>query len=98
MKAQPVSKQIAFVLLGAASILLVPLLAMQFTDEVKWDLRDFAVAGALLIGTGVIYVLSASLMKNAQNRIILGLALGLTLFLVWAELAVGIFGTPFAGT
>ena len=98
MKAQPVSKQIAFVLLGAASILLVPLVATQFTDEVKWDLRDFAVAGALLTGTGAIYVLAAKPMKNAQNRVILGLALGLALFLVWAELAVGIFGTPFAGT
>jgi len=29
------------IVLGTAAILLVPLIAMQFTDEVKWDLTDF---------------------------------------------------------
>ena len=32
----------------AALILLLPLLAMQFTDEVAWDLVDFATFGAEL--------------------------------------------------
>jgi hypothetical protein len=95
---QPVSKQIMIIVLGAALILLAPLLAMQFTDEVAWNLFDFAVAGALLVGTGVIYVLSARMVSNARYRIVLGVALAVALFLVWAELAVGIFGTPFAGT
>jgi hypothetical protein len=95
---QTVAKRIILVVLAAALILLVPLLAMQFTDEVAWDLADFAVAGALLVGTGVIYVLSARMVSNARYRVVLGLALAVALFLVWAELAVGIFGTPFAGT
>lgn len=95
---QAVSKQIAFVVLGAALILLVPLLAMQFTDEVVWTLLDFTVAGALLVGTGVIYVLSARMVSSARSRVVLGVALAVALLLVWAELAVGIFGTPFAGT
>ena len=32
----------------AALILLLPLVAMQFTDEVAWDETDFAVMGAML--------------------------------------------------
>ena len=95
---RPVFRQMMFVMLGAAFILLLPLLAMQFTDEVAWTLLDFAVAGGLLVGTGVIYVLSARMVGNARDRLVLGLALALALLLVWAELAVGLFGTPFAGT
>jgi len=34
---------------AAALLLLLPLVAMQFTDEVVWDVADFAFAGALLV-------------------------------------------------
>jgi hypothetical protein len=44
----------ARVALATAFILLVPLVAMQFTDEVDWGLADFVVAGALLGGTGLL--------------------------------------------
>lgn len=42
------------VALVTALILLVPLVAMQVTDEVNWSLADFVLAGALLGGTGVL--------------------------------------------
>jgi hypothetical protein len=42
------------IVLGAAFILLLPLVAMQITDEVDWGLADFAVAGVLLVGTGLL--------------------------------------------
>ena len=48
------------VALAVTCILLLPVLAMQFTDEVVWDLTDFAVAGALLLGAGFTYELVAS--------------------------------------
>ena len=38
---------------GAALMLLLPLVAMQFTDEVNWSETDFIVAGALIGGTGL---------------------------------------------
>jgi hypothetical protein len=47
------------VALATALILLVPLLAMQFTDEVAWGVFDFVVAGTLLGGTGLIHQLAA---------------------------------------
>jgi hypothetical protein len=40
--------------LGTAFILLLPLVAMQFTDEVDWGVADFVLAGALLGGTGLL--------------------------------------------
>jgi hypothetical protein len=42
------------VALATAFILLLPLVAMQITAEVDWGLADFAFAGALLGGTGLL--------------------------------------------
>ena len=91
-------KNIIRIVLGAAVILLIPLVAMQFTDEVKWDLTDFVAIGILLLGAGFIYELTARKIRNAKHRFILGVVIVAAVLLIWAELAVGIFGTPFAGS
>lgn len=66
---------------------------MQFSDEVNWDLMDFVVAGLLLFGTGLIFDLMLRKVNKPSIRIVLGITLLLLFFLIWAELAVGIFGT-----
>ena len=73
-------------------LLLVPLVAMLFTDEVVWDLTDFAAAAVLLMGTGFAYVLATRRPHGTAYRLAVGAVLGLALLLVWAELAVGIIG------
>lgn len=72
-------------------LLLVPLIAMQFTEEVKWTLVDFAIAGALLFGTGLLVDLAIRNVENVNYRIAIIVALSLVLLIIWAELAVGIF-------
>ena len=74
-----------------ALLLLLPLIAMQFTKEVNWTLSDFVVASALLFGTGLIFELAIRKIKNIKYRIVTIIAVLLFLLLVWAELAVGIF-------
>lgn len=87
------------VVLGTAFILLIPLVAMQFTDEVNWNLADFAVIGALLLGTGFAYELIRRKMSNPTHRAIAGAVLVLAMLVVWADLAVGIFNIPgFSGS
>jgi hypothetical protein len=81
-----------------AFLLLIPLIAMQFTDEVNWTLFDFVVMGILLSGTSLICELVLRKVKTTANRIILCIVILLAFFLIWAELAVGIFGSPFAGS
>lgn len=81
------------VVLATGVILLLPLLAMQITDEVDWDRADFAVAGALLAGTGLMYEVAARKAGNIAYRAAVGLALAAALLLVWINLAVGIIGT-----
>jgi hypothetical protein len=86
------------VLLGSAAILLVPLVAMRFTSEVNWGPLDFVAAAVLLCGTGSLVVLLTSKLRTAAQRRAIGGGLLLTLVLVWAELAVGLFGSPLAGS
>jgi hypothetical protein len=81
------------VALATAFILLLPLLAMQVTDEVVWDLADFVIAGALIFGTGLTYVLVARKAGKIAYRAAVGVALAAALLLVWINLAVGVIGT-----
>jgi hypothetical protein len=76
-----------------AFILLLPLLAMQITDEVVWGPFDFAVAGALLIGTGLAYRAATRSAGVTAYKVAVGAALGAALLLVWSVLAVGVIGT-----
>ena len=78
-------------------LLLIPLTAMQFTDEVNWTLFDFVIAAILLLGTGLSCELVLRKIKKINLRIAICVTLLAGLLLIWAELAVGIFGTPFGG-
>jgi asparagine N-glycosylation enzyme membrane subunit Stt3 len=78
-------------------LLLIPLIAMQFTDEVNWTFIDFFVAGILLLVTGLLLELVLQKVNKINYRIALIVVVLLVIFLIWAELAVGIFGSPFAG-
>jgi hypothetical protein len=92
------ARDLGRVLLGTGAILLVPLVAMRFTREVNWSPLDFVVAGFLLAGIGSLYILLTRKLRTASQRRAIGGGLLLTLLLVWAELAVGIFGSPIAGS
>ena len=91
------NKRLIIIVFTSIIILLLPLIAMQFTDEVNWTLFDFVIAGILLIGTGLMCEIAMRKIKKVRNRIIICVILIVTLLLVWAELAVGIFGLPFSG-
>ena len=87
------SKTLIRTALVTAFILLIPLLAMQFTDEVIWDLADFAVAGVLLIGAGLMVQLVATRGGNTLYRAAVGIAMVAALLLIWMNLAVGLIGS-----
>jgi ABC-type Mn2+/Zn2+ transport system permease subunit len=92
------NKRLFGIVLTVALLLLIPLIAMQFTDEVKWTLSDFVVMGILLLGTGLMCEFVLRKVKKPKHRIAICAVILVALFLIWAELAVGIFGSPFAGS
>ncbi len=73
-----------------ASILAIPAIIMQFTDEVKWSLGDFLVAAVLLSLFAFAMHSIKRKVDQRNRRRILYLAFILVFLLIWAELAVGI--------
>lgn len=78
---------------AAACLLLLPLIAMQFTEEVNWTAGDFIVMGLLLAFTCGVYELGTRLSGNTAYRAAFGLAVVGGFVLVWINLAVGIIGS-----
>ncbi|MFA6113420.1 MAG: hypothetical protein WC729_05495 [Sphingomonas sp.] len=78
---------------GAAALLLVPLVAMQVTQEVAWDVTDFAFFGGLLLSVGGAYELLVRASGNATYRAAAAIALAGVFLLVWVNAAVGIIGS-----
>jgi len=71
---------------------------MLFTDQVNWDVADFITMGILLFGTGLGIEFSVRSLRRSAHRIIAGLIIASLFSLVWLELAVGLFGSPWAGS
>lgn len=92
------NKRLATIVATATALLFIPLLAMKVTSEVDWKFYDFLVAGTLLISTGLVLEFILRGIKTKTYRIIFGTILFLSLFLIWVELAVGIFGTIISGS
>jgi len=92
------NKRLFFILLDGASLLLIPLMAMPFTEDAHWTMFDFVAVGIMLFGVGMTLEFILRMVKTTAWRIVACLVLFFFLFLVWAGLAVDIFGTPFAGS
>ena len=92
------NKRLSGILLTVGVLLLVPLVAMQFSNGVDWSLFDFIIAGILLGGTGLLIELIMRKVKSNEKRLVLGALVLNVLALIWIELAVGIFGSPIAGS
>lgn len=86
------------ILIAVAAILSIPLVAMQITNEVNWSLTDFIIMGILLTITGFSceYIYRSIPNKKHKFAVIAGILI--LLVLIWIELAVGIFNSPFAGS
>ncbi len=78
---------------GAAGLLLLPLIAMQFTREVDWDGADFAVMAVMLAVLCGLYELGAWLGGAPAYRAGMGMAAGTGFLVVWVNLAVGMIGS-----
>ena len=77
----------------AAALLLAPLVAMQFTDEVNWDATDFLVFGAMLAIAGGGFELATRASAHRAYRAAAGIALVAAFLMFWANAAVGIIGS-----
>ena len=77
---------------------MIPAIAMPFTDEVNWQGPDFLIAAFLLFGTGFSIEFFLRMIKNSTTRMILATSALILLIFLWMEMAVGLFGSPLAGS
>lgn len=84
------NKRLILIELISAMLLLIPLIVMQFSEEVNWTFFDFVIAGFLLFSTGLMCELAIRKIKKPKYRIAVCIALLALLILTWIELAVGI--------
>jgi MFS-type transporter involved in bile tolerance (Atg22 family) len=82
---------------GTALILLIPLIGMLVSDDFNWGPFDFAVIGGLLLGAGFLFEFISSRLNKKYHPAAAIVVLGIVA-LIWIELAVGIFESPFAGS
>jgi asparagine N-glycosylation enzyme membrane subunit Stt3 len=79
-------------------LLLIPLTVMQFSTEVYWSFLDFVIMGVLLLALGF----SIRFIHNKKDVIkyplLMIFAVVVLFFVIWAELAVGIFDSPIGGS
>ena len=91
-------KRFAVVIIVSLSILLIPYIATQVSSEWNWNLADFVVFGAMLLGAGFAIEFVGRKIKESRYRTAIIITLVIAFLLLWAELGVGIFGTPLAGS
>ena len=78
-------------------VLLLPLIGVILFD-LDWNIFDFLIMGLLILFFSIAINLILNHLNSSKLRLILVLMLIILFLLIWAELAVGVFGTPFAGT
>ena len=78
---------------SAALLLLLPLVAMQFTDQFDWTLSDFVIFAAMLAAVGIAFEVATRKTGNKAYRTAVGVALGTAFILLWVNGAVGIIGS-----
>jgi len=76
--------------LAVPALLLLPLIAMAFTNEVAWTALDFAAAALLLVGTGVAIELTTQTIRARALRLAATGAVLLAAVTLWLQGAVGL--------
>ena len=72
-------------------LLIIPLVAMAFSDAVEWSFFDFVIMAVLLFFLGLVLDLVRFYVTAVRLRWFMFLLLVLLFLVVWGELAVGIF-------
>ncbi len=92
------NKSLYIILVIVSILLLIPLIAMQFTNEINWTIFDFVVMGILLLITGLLCEFVIRKVTKTKHKIALCIVILLGFLIIWAELAVGVFGIVFSGS
>ena len=72
-------------------LLIFPLIGTILSDQVDWGILDFLIMGVFLLFVGIAIAVVSQKIKTPRKRVFYIVVIMLIFFLLWAELAVGIF-------
>ncbi|WP_051651383.1 hypothetical protein [Brevundimonas bacteroides] len=79
---------------GCVAVLLItPAVAMRFNPEVQWTAFDFLLAGAILIGAGLVCEVVVRASRDWGYRLGVLVTLATSILLFWINGAVGVIGS-----
>lgn len=78
---------------GAALLLILPAIAMRFTQAVNWTGSDFIFAAILLFGSAGLIDAAARSSRNAAYKAGVAIAVATAFLTIWANGAVGMIGS-----
>ncbi|CAI8183843.1 MAG: Uncharacterised protein [Flavobacteriaceae bacterium] len=79
-------------------LLLLPFISSLFNDQIDWDVLDYSVMGSMIFTAISLFFYTNRKFKKTKSSYWIGIFILVIFLLLWAELAVGIFNTPFAGS
>ena len=92
-------KWLRFPLFTTFGLLAIPLITMNFTDEVQWNIGDFVIAGILIFTVlSALRYVRTKYDSNNKSRTKWILIIAVLFILLWMEMAVGLFNSPLAGS
>ena len=91
-------KSLSIIISVTVIFLLIPLIAMQLSNDVQWNTSDFLMAAILLLSAGIATDLIIRKVQKKESKIVLILAILVIIAIIFIELAVGLFDSPFAGS
>ncbi|MDG1005276.1 MAG: hypothetical protein P8N96_00415 [Schleiferiaceae bacterium] len=71
-------------------LLIIPLIAMPFSNQVDWTGSDFIIAGLLLFVAAFAIEVVLRLFTKKRNQVAIIAVLIFVFLSIWAELAVGV--------
>ena len=77
---------------AALALVLLPAIAMGFTDEVDWTAIDFVFAGVLIFSLGIGIEIAVRVGRSGVHSLGLGIAAIAGFLTLWANAAVGFIG------
>ena len=69
-----------------------------FSEDIQWSTMDYVIAAILLCGASFVVAGILSVNLSKKNKRILLLLFIVFFLLLWVEMAVGVFGSPIAGS
>ena len=79
-------------------LLLLPFVSSLFNDQIDWDILDYSVMGSMIFTAISLFFYTNRKFKKTKSSYWIEIFILVIFLLLWAELAVGIFNTPFAGS